>query len=79
LAASSGSGVVATTQIKSSSRVMLQAIGVPAYGNTNLGVSAVVSTIASGTSFTVRLSRCQTAGTLATASGRVAWQILNLT
>lgn len=73
-AASAGVGVVATTKALSSSRIFLSPAAPTAnYRNAN----AFVSTVASGSSFTIRLGRTQTAGTNATASGRVSWLIVN--
>jgi hypothetical protein len=73
-AASAGVGVVATTKVRSSSRIFLT----PVAPTTNYAnVQAFISTIASGASFTIKLQRTQTAGTVATASGRVGWLIVN--
>ena len=73
--ASAGSGTVANTRVLSSSRILLTPIITTAYPK--MAVLAVVNTIASGASFHVKLNRLQTAGTVATASGRVAWFIVN--
>ncbi len=75
-AASSGSVTVLTNKAVGSSRIFLTPITTTQYPN--LSFSAYVSTVASGSSFTIKLMRLQTAGTRATASGRVAWWILNV-
>ena len=77
-AGSVGSGIVATTKAQSSSRVLTTSIGVGNLSAYYRTVMANVASIASGTNFKIRLYRTQTAGTVATASGRVAWQIINL-
>lgn len=70
-AGSSGSGIVSTTAVRSTSRILLTPIGTPK------ATCAVVATIASGSNFKVLLHRMQTAGTVVPASGRVAWFIVN--
>lgn len=70
-----GSTTVTNTQVRSSSRILLTPISGVAYKKK--AVFAYVGTIASGASFKVWMSRCQTAGTVATASGRIAYQIIN--
>jgi hypothetical protein len=72
---SSGAGVVATTKVLGSSRIFLTPMGQNATGRK--GINAWVSTIASGSAFTINLDRVMTAGTIATASGRVGWFIIN--
>jgi hypothetical protein len=67
-----GTGVVATTKVRSSSRIHLTPIGIA-----QRGLSTWVSTISSGTNFTVKLTRIQTSGTVVGHTGRVAWTILN--
>lgn len=70
--ATAGTGVVLTSSALASSRIILTPIGV-----TGRTITACVSTIATGTSFTIRLQRIQTAGTAVGATGRVAWLIIN--
>lgn len=76
LSASAGSGVVATTKVLWSSRILLTPMG-QAYTGSRGSMTPWVATIATDVSFKIKLSRVQTTGTVVTAAGRVAWQIIN--
>ncbi len=67
-----GTGVVLASRVRSSSRIQVTPIGIA-----QRGLSAWVSTISSGTNFTVKLTRTQTSGTVVGHTGRVAWFIVN--
>lgn len=74
VAGSAGAGVVSTSKVQASSRILLTPVATTANYK---GVQAYVSTVASGSAFTVKLERVKTAGTIATASGRVSWLLIN--
>ena len=66
-----GTASAATNKALSSSRIILTPV------HATYAAGAVITTIASGTKFTVKMFRMSTAGTIGTASGRVNWLILN--
>jgi hypothetical protein len=72
-----GTGVVNTTKVLSSSRIYLSVRPNGAVSLMNRGYSAWVSTISSGSNFTVKMTRTQTMGTCIGATGKVSWMIVN--
>ncbi len=74
-AAGKGSVTVSTTKALSSSRIFLSPVVNTAYATKAVG--AYVSLVVTGACFKIRMYRMKTAGTIATASGRVSWLIIN--
>ena len=69
-----GTASVSSTKVKTSSRIILSARSPVALVK---GLSPVITTVATGSGFSVRLDRVQTAGTIHAAAGLVSWLVLN--